>query len=158
MRTAFLGALAPLFAGLPASAEMTPAGVSLGQDLAGARPLLEIACARMKEVRYTGAMAAPAKETQTQIDCYDMLLYGRPRKVEFLFNDGVLAFFWVLLEPSELDAINAQFETEYGMPVGEVGDFRIFDAGTTAIRQAPPEVLVATREMMFDITGFRAPD
>lgn len=142
---AFLGAV---------QAAGAPGGVSIGQSLGAARPVINEACQRTEEKSYRGAMAAPAKEVQVQIDCYELEAYGRPRKVEYMFNDGVLAFIWVLVDADELADLEADLSERHGKVVYEKGSYRVFADGVIALRKDPPEILIASPEMMHDLTGF----
>lgn len=139
---------------MAAHAADAPGGVSIGQNLERARPILESACKRTDEKRYTGAMAAPAKEVQTQIDCYELDAYGGQRKVEYMFNDGVLAFAWVLVEAEELATLEAKLSSVHGEVIYEKGGYRVFASGEIALRNTPPEILIASPEMMRDLTGY----
>ena len=130
-----------------------PGGVSIGQTLGDARPLIDAACSETSEQEYRGAMAAPAKEVQTQINCHGLKIYEGDSKVEYMFNDGVLAFVWLMLEPHILAAIELQLIAEYGAVAYENDNYRVFENGVVALRSDPPEILIASKEMMRGITG-----
>ena len=130
-----------------------PGGVSIGQSLEEARPIIEAACAEASEQEYTGAMAAPAKDVQTQINCHGLIIYDGKSKVEYMFNDGVLALVWLMLEPAILASMEAHLLVEYGAIEYENDHYRVFENGVVALRSDPPEILIASREMMRGITG-----
>lgn len=131
-----------------------PALFEMDQSVDEARPKIEAACARTSVLEYTGAMAAPYHH-QTQIDCFDLLVMGKPRKVEFMFNEGRLEFLWILLESAELQTIEATFEETYGDVVFADGNYRVFADGTIALRAEPAEILIGTPELVQEITGYR---
>ncbi len=130
-----------------------PGGVFIGQSLDEARPVIEAACTETSEQEYKGAMAAPAKETQTQINCHGLTVYNGASKVEYMFNDGFLAFVWLMLEPEILASIELQLVAEYGDVAYGNDNYRVFKNGEVALRSDPPEILIASKEMMRGITG-----
>jgi len=134
------------------SAYDLPPVLAMGQSIAIARPLIEEACSSTEEIRYTGAMAAPANE-QTQLNCADLMVFGAARRVEFMFNDGVLEFAWILTESSESESLTAGLAGRFGPILYSSDDYKVFSSGTVALRAVPPEILVATRKLMSDITG-----
>ncbi|MDH3338322.1 MAG: hypothetical protein OER22_15510 [Gammaproteobacteria bacterium] len=131
-----------------------PALFDMNQSIDEARPRIEAACARTSVLQYTGAMAAPY-EHQTQIDCFDLLVMGKPRKVEFMFNEGYLEFLWILLERAELDVVEAKFREVYGDVVFANGNYKVFADGAIALRSEPAEILIGTAELVQEITGYR---
>lgn len=130
-----------------------PGGVSIGQSLDEARPVIKAACTETSEQEYKGAMAAPAKETQTQLNCHGLKAYEGKSKVEYMFNDGTLAFVWLMLEPEILASIELQLIAEYGDIAYANDNYRVFENGVVALRGDPPEILIASKEMMRGITG-----
>ena len=135
-----------------------PGGVSIGQSLEEARPLISEACNATTEQEYRGTEAAPAKEVQTQIDCHGLKIYQRQNKVEYMFNDGVLAFVWLILEPDVLTLMEPQLLAQYGAIAYQNENYRVFENGAVALRNNPPEILIASKEMMRDITGLPVPE
>ncbi len=131
-----------------------PPLLEMNQTLAEARPRIEAACGSTNVLEYTGAMAAPY-EHQTQVDCFDLPVTGRPRKVEFMFNEGNLEFLWILLESGELDAVEAKLREVYGDVVFTNGNDKVFASGTIALRAEPAEILIGTAELVRDITGYQ---
>jgi len=123
--------------------------------LASAQPRIAAACTRIEALHYTGAEAAPAREEQTQLDCYGVNLYGAPRKVEFMFNDGTLAFLWILMEPSESERIRREIVSARGPSIYQNGGYEVFRGGEIAFRSDPRELLIANPAMMTEITGYR---
>lgn len=131
-----------------------PTLFEMNQSIDEAQPRTEARCPRTNVVEYTGAMAAPY-ERQTQIDCFDLVVLGQPRKVEFMFNEGNLEFLWVLLENAELDAVEAQLKDVYGDVVFADGNYKVFAPGGIALRAEPAEILIGTTELVQAITGYR---
>lgn len=130
-----------------------PTMLSLGRELAAVRSRVESECRHFEEFRYTGAAAAPWTE-QTQIDCHGLAILGSRRKVELMFNEGVLEFVWILVEANELESLEMQLAEKFGAIVRQDDLYTLFAAGTVALRNRPPEILVATPEMMMELTGF----
>ncbi len=147
--------IATVFAALTGSAYAidAPGDVSIGQSLETARPMIEAACVNTSEQQHTGAMAAPAREIQTQINCLGLKIHQGQSKVEYMFNDGVLAFVWLIVEPAVLASMEPQLLAEYGEIAYKNDNYRIFENGEVALRSDPPEILIASKEMMRSITG-----
>ena len=135
-----------------------PGGVSIGQSLEDARPLIVDACNATSVQEYRGADAAPAKDVQTQITCHGLKIYQRENTVEYMFNDGVLAFVWLILEPDVLTLMEPQLLAQYGAIAYQNDAYRVFENGAVALRNDPPEILIASKEMMRDITGLPIPE
>lgn len=129
-----------------------PSLFDMNQSINEARPRIEAACGRTSVLEYTGAMAAPY-EHQTQIDCFDLSVMGKPRKVEFMFNEGQLEFLWILFESAELDAVEAKLVEVYGVVAFENRIFKVFANGTVALRAEPAEILIGTAKLVHEITG-----
>jgi hypothetical protein len=121
------------------------------------RPLLTADCDRLEEHHYTGATAAPFTE-QTQVDCFGLQVLGAQRKVEFLFNDGPLGHLWVHVDSTELGRIDSLLIREFGPVVHRSPEYHVYRAGTVALRFAPPEVLIATPELVVELSRYRPPD
>lgn len=130
-----------------------PRSIQLGEMPSALRPLLAEDCIRMEEIQYTGELAAPFKE-QLQINCSGLNAFGAPREVEFMFNDGPLGHVWILVQAEELAEIRQNLEKVFGSVVYETEEYAVFASGNVALRQTPPEVLVATPNLITAITGF----
>lgn len=139
---AFVGPASPL-----------PRTIQIGAFPESLRPLLAQDCVRTTERQYEGAQAAPFTR-QLQINCSDLQVFGAPREVEFLFNDGPLGHVWILVRGEELGELRGQLERVFGPVVHETGLDLVFASGTVALRNRPPEVLVATPALVSDITGW----
>lgn len=135
-----------------------PGGVSIGQSLEEARPVIDAACVETSEQEHKGANAAPAKEVQTQINCHGLKIYDGKSKVEYMFNDGVLAFVWLMLEPEILASMELHLIVEYGDIAYKDENYRVFENGVVALRSEPLEILIASKEMMRGITGLPIKD
>lgn len=130
-----------------------PRSIQLGEMPSVLRPILAEDCIRMEEIQYTGELAAPFEE-QLQINCSGLNAFGAPREVEFMFNDGPLGHVWILVEAEELTELRQNLEKAFGAVVHETEAYAVFAAGNVALRQTPPEILVATPDLMTEITGF----
>ena len=130
-----------------------PAGLSLGATVGAARPLIAKACARTDESRHTGANAAPARDEQIQINCYEIDYAGGRRKAEFMFNDGSLAFVWVLIDSADMPMAKEFLEKRFGSVDRQIAGYQIYRSGTAALRRKPPEILIATPQMLKEITA-----
>ena len=82
-----------------------------------------------------------AETSHVQVDCLGFDYFGGARLAEFVFADGALTHVWVLVEGRELDALQAHFETAYGLPDREAPGFAAFFAARAAVRRDVPEAL-----------------
>ena len=151
-----LAIFSELEAATPSAAEKSlfPILLEMNQPLDKAKPRIENACASTKVMEYTGAMAAPYGH-QTQINCFDLAVLGKPRKVEFMFNEGNLEFLWILLESDELGAVKDKLKEVFGEVVFDNGNDRVFASGTIALRTEPAEILIGTSQLVSEITGYQ---
>jgi hypothetical protein len=111
-----------------------PAGVSLGESFASVQPRIQVACTRIETMHNTAAMAAPALQEQIQLDCYGLNFYESPRKVEFMFNDGSLAFMWVWTDRAESDRIRHSLVSAHGAPIYQREEYALSKRG---VRRVP---------------------
>lgn len=125
----------------------------LGTNVDTLLPVLESSSDSIKQFRYSGEVAAPFT-TQTQIDCYGFEVFGKKRKVEFLFNDGPLGHIWLLIEKEEIELMTQELEKYCGEIVHEQDGKKVFRSGTVAIQNNPPEILIATPEIITAIMGY----
>lgn len=134
-----------------------PRTIQLGKSLGTLKPLLSEDCSQMEELRYTGEMAAPFKD-QIQINCLGLMAFGTRHKAEFMFNDGPLGHVWILVEAEELAEMRRILEESFGPVVYETASYAVFATGNVALRQDPPEVLIATPDLIKEITGYMGSD
>lgn len=151
---AWLGLLAA--GALAADGPLLPRAIQIGQPAAALRGLLAEDCQGAEELHYTGEMAAPFTE-QTQINCFGLEVLGARREVELMFNDGPLGHVWIHVGSEELEKVARILAAEFGPVVFSGDGYRVFERATVALRSDPPEVLVATRELIAEMTGYRAP-
>lgn len=114
----------------------------LGASLEEARAAARAHCGSVRETEYSAELAAPYSE-QTQIDCIGYVFAGAPRKIELLVNDGALGFFWLMIEPRELDTARATLRDQYGAPDCVNADYTGHMARGVAVRNDPAEYLFA---------------
>lgn len=131
-----------------------PRAVALGRMLADLEPLFAQDCERTEVVHYTGKEAEPFTR-QTQVNCHGLEVMGARRKAEFMFNDGPLGHVWIHITADEAPAIRRVLEDAFGPVVFSTSLDQVFESGTVALRASPPEVLVATPELIADLTGYR---
>ena len=101
---------------------------------------------------YTGAMAAPFNK-QTQVTCQGVEVFGRGRRVELMFNDGILGHIWIFISKEEFDSVTTRLEARFGKVVARKHPFSVFESGDIAIRSDPYEILVAGPELLAEIVG-----
>lgn len=130
-----------------------PRSIQLGEMPNVLRPLLAEDCTKLDEIQYTGELAAPFGE-QLQINCSCLHAFGATREAEFMFNDGPLGHVWILVQAEELMELRRGLEKSFGPVVYETEAYVVFASGNIALRQTPPEILVATPNMIAEITGF----
>lgn len=133
-----------------------PRTVTPGKRLPELEALFAQDCARTEVMHYTGEEAAPFTR-QTQVNCHGLDVLGARRKVEFMFNDGPLGHVWIHIAADEAPAIRRVLEEAFGPVVFSTGQDQVFASGTVALRASPPEVLVATPELITDLTGYKKP-
>jgi len=131
-----------------------PRTIRLGESEATLRPLLSADCGKTERLHYTGEKAAPFTD-QVQVNCEALQAFGARRRVEFMFNDGPLGHVWILVRSEEVPSLGETLEKAFGRQVYETKDYRVFASGTVALRRSPPEILVATPEMIARLTGYR---
>ena len=76
-----------------------------------------------------------------QVDCTGYAYLGAPRLAEFVFADGRLSHVWVLVEDSELPALQNAFETAYDAARVDTPAFAAFYKARGAVRRDVPEAL-----------------
>jgi hypothetical protein len=130
-----------------------PRSIQLGEMPTVLRPLLAEDCIRMEEILYSGELAAPYGE-QLQINCSGFNAFGAPREAEFMFNDGPLGHVWILVQAAELTELRQNLEKAFGSVVYETEAYAVFASGNVALRQSPPEILVAVPNLITEITGY----
>lgn len=128
--------------------------IQLGESLEALRPLFEEGCGQTEELHYTGEMAAPFHE-QIQINCSGLDVLGARRDAELMFNDGPLGHVWILIGAEEVGEMQTTLEKTFGPVVYKTESDRVFMSGTVALRLEPPEVLIATPELITALTGYR---
>ena len=153
--TLILFACLALIAGCTAhTAPLTlPRTIELGSTIESLRPLFAVDCVETEEHHYSGDMAAPFKQ-QVQVNCMGLEVFGARRRVEFMFNDGPLGHVWIFLEAGEATQIRRKLAGTYGPVVFESTDYAVFASETVALRQDPLEILVATPQLIADLTGY----
>jgi hypothetical protein len=86
--------------------------------------------------------------------CSGLEVFGARRDVEFMFNDGPLGHVWVHIRSEEVAELQGTLEMTFGQVVYETEIDKVFASGTVALRLAPPEVLVATPDLISELTGY----
>lgn len=71
-----------------------------------------------------------------------------------MFDDGPLGHVWVHVQAEELVELRQNLEKVFGPVVYETEAYAVFASGNIALRQTPPEILVATPNLISEITGF----
>lgn len=131
--------LSPILAALLLTSVQTPAGFHFG---AGQEAHDFNAMCSAHTVRELDPTAMPLAETShIQVDCEGFDYFGGERLAEFVFADGALTHVWVLVEESELDALQAEFVALHGAPDQEGPVFAAFFGARAAVRRDTPEAL-----------------
>lgn len=87
-----------------------------------------------------------AHTSHVQIDCDGYVFLNAPRRAEFIFADDRLTHVWVLVEPDELDALEAAFTAQHGAATVTTDSFSAFFNARTAVRRDIPEALYYSQE------------
>lgn len=131
--------LSPILAALLLTSADTPDGFHFGAA-PDAHDFGAMCSSHM--VRELDPAEMPLAETShVQVDCRGFDYFGGDRLAEFVFADGALTHVWVLVEESELDALQAEFETLHGAPDREAPVFAAFFGARAAVRRDIPEAL-----------------
>ena len=131
--------LSPILAALLLTSVETPAGFHFG---AGQEAHDFAAMCSSHTIRELDPAEMPLAETShVQVDCLGFEYFGGSRLAEFVFADNALTHVWVLVEESELDALQAEFEAQHGAPDREAPVFAAFFGARAAVRRDTPEVL-----------------
>jgi hypothetical protein len=138
----------PAQSGLDALMQRFPLGAT-HQDLSAS---IAAHCQEAVVHEYTAEQAAPYAQ-QTQVDCLGYEFSERPRKLELLINEGRLGFYWLLLEPAEIEATQSGLVRQLGQPTCESERDVIFEEAAIALRREPAEILVSMPEDFQAITG-----
>ena len=84
---------------------------------------------------------------QQQLDCYGAEIGGYPRKLEFVFGDGVLEQMWILFGPGDIDRLRVSLTAKYGPPIHVDDQYEAFDDWRIAIRKDVPEILMGSERL-----------
>lgn len=83
----------------------------------------------------------PEATTHSQIDCQGFEYFGAPRLAEFVFADDELILTWILVDKSELAALETAFIARFGEPTIKSEDVTAFTDANAAVRKDVPEAL-----------------
>lgn len=97
---------------------------------------------RIDDIAEAWLRTEPAK--QQQLNCYGIEIGGYPRKLEYVFGDGVLEQMWVLFGPSDIDRLRVDLTDRYGPAIHGDEDYEVFDDWRIAIRKDKPEILMGS--------------
>ena len=93
---------------------------------------------------------------QLQIDCGGFPFRYRGRHVEFVIRDGRLVMVWLMVEPSEQEAIVRDMRAALGRPSATNGRYIAWEQHRTAWRFKPAEILFYSPELAAEMEpGFR---
>ena len=137
-----------LHAALTALALLYPlsADIQLGGSEAANAPALDQLCASQTRRELDLADMPIAQTSHVQIDCDGFVFLSAPRLAEFVFADDRLTHVWVLVEPGELDALEAAFTAQHGAPTVTTDEFSAFFNARAAVRRDVPEALYYSEE------------
>lgn len=83
----------------------------------------------------------PQANTHSQIDCQGFEYFGKPRLAELVFADDKLILTWILVDRSELSALEEAFVATFGEPTIQSEDVTAFTTANAAVRKDVPEAL-----------------
>lgn len=84
---------------------------------------------------------------QHQIDCFGYEIAGYPRKVEFIFGDGILQQVWLMVGDADIERLRDHFTALHGEPTSEDETYIVFGDWTLALRKDVPEILIGSDEL-----------
>ncbi len=97
---------------------------------------------RIDDIEEIWLATKPTK--QQQLNCYGIEIGGYPRKLEYVFGDGVLEQMWVLFGPADIDRLRVDLTARYGPAIHVDDVYEAFDDWRIAIRKDKPEILMGS--------------
>ena len=116
-------------------------GVDLGASEQVNAPALSLICESQTRRTLDPAELPLAQSSHVQIDCQGYAFLGSPRLAEFVFADGSLTHVWILVDATELDALEAQFGAAHGPADARAAEFSAWFEARAAVRKDVPEAL-----------------
>jgi hypothetical protein len=121
--------------------------LEFGGDLEQLSPRLKRACPRTDTDVEDSPWLPTGPETQLQINCYEYVYAGFPRKIEAVFGDGRLELAWILTGKGEEGRVREALVAAFGEPVFVSDTVEAFDDWRVALRKDKPEVLMVIDEL-----------
>jgi hypothetical protein len=128
----------------PSGAYSMPAEIVFGAALADIERNVKDICdiIQVDNIETIWLDTRPAK--QQQLNCYGIDIGGYPRKLEFVFGDGVLEQMWILFGSGDIERLRFALTTKYGPPIHVDDTYEAFDGWRIAIRKDVPEILMGS--------------
>ncbi|EAP90680.1 hypothetical protein OA2633_13285 [Oceanicaulis alexandrii HTCC2633] len=122
------------------------ADIQMGGGETANAPALDQLCASQTRRELDPSELPLAQTSHVQIDCDGYVFRNAPRRAEFVFADDRLTHVWILLEPDELDALEADLIQDHGAPSVRTDNFSAFFNARAAVRRDVPEALYYAEE------------
>ncbi|NND95073.1 MAG: hypothetical protein HKN45_09420 [Flavobacteriales bacterium] len=103
-------------------------------------------------IEYSDSMAAPFKK-QTQVNSQKVVVLGKERQVEFLFNDSILGHIWISFSEKEFDLVKLHLTKSFGQIAITHDPYIVFESKNVALSTNPCEILLADSVLLFEIIG-----
>lgn len=120
----------------------------LGESYNVSREKALSVCNSIAEKDIVPITAPLALKSQKQIDCFGFIYAGKPRKLELVFQDDQLDLIWILLPSEEKARVINELSRLYGKPSMVIDYGTIFLQANVAYRNAPSEVLFASKRQV----------
>jgi hypothetical protein len=121
--------------------------LEFGASLGELSPRLKSACPRDDANVEEEPWLPTGPETQLQINCYEYVYAGFPRKIEAVFGDERLELAWILTGKGEEDRVRQALIAAFGEPIFVSDEVEAFDDWRVALRKDKPEVLMVIDEL-----------
>lgn len=136
-----LGSLALASSAIAGSLDAAqPDEITFGSSVAAMRAVLEPICATL-DVRAIDPSPVPDVDDHKQIDCTGFDYFGAGRLAEFVFLNDELKLVWILVEPGDLDALDAAFEAALGEAQIKRDSISLWTDAQAGVRRDVPEAL-----------------
>ncbi len=124
-----------------------PAALDFGASLEATLVAAEAICPHTMLREIDEVWLGTAPERQQQLDCYGPELAGYPRKIEFIFGDGILQQAWVMFGAGDTARLRDALTGLYGPAIAVNDTYEIFDDWRIALRKDIVEVRMGTQTL-----------
>ena len=125
-----------------------PELLDFSKSIEDLKPLFEQHCPQIQLDQAKRIWLPNKPKSQTQINCFEYLYAGFPRKLEAVFGDGKLQVIWVLSGKAEESRLRNLLLEQFGRPSINNKNWEVFAGGRISLRKDKPELLILSDEMI----------